>query len=246
MSTVKPAKPAQSLVKSADMRRTRLPNPIATLAAFAVLAAAGALLPRWLVLQRFGQHIVPPEEAPEADIAIVFGAGLYRSGRPSAVLADRVATAVELFQSGQAQRLLMSGSMTSEGYDEPGAMRELAISLGVPAEAIVLDRDGVRTYATCWRARHLFGFDRALLVTQRYHLPRALVICDSLGLETTGVAADRRHYRAEMVWRLREVPATWVALWEAYVRPPDTQTLMSQPLDVYAQRSEGDASAIIR
>jgi len=117
--------------------------------------------------------------------------------------------------------LLMSGSDASRHGDETEAMRTLALQMGVPPEAIVLDPGGHRTYATCERARNVFGVREALLVTQDYHLPRALATCRSLGIDAVGAAADLHSYgrRSQAYWRLREVPASFVAVWESFLRP---------------------------
>lgn len=183
-----------------------------------LLVPIGALLlPRGYVVLRYAGHIHEVGEAPPRPVAIVFGAGLRRSGAPTPVLADRVAAAVDLYLSGRAGRLIFSGTARETGYDEPGAMRDLAISLGVPAEAIVLDRGGTRTRESCSRAHDLFGVKQALLVSQRYHLPRALTLCEAIGIQAEGASADLRRYslRARGYWELREIPATFVALWES-------------------------------
>jgi vancomycin permeability regulator SanA len=161
-------------------------------------------------------------EAPARPTAIVFGAGLWRDGSPTPVLRDRVATAVRLYQDGKAQQLLLSGGYTSAGYNEPEAMRQYALSLGVPDEAIVLDYAGQRTYDTCYRARHVFGVSQAILVTQGFHLPRAVYLCNALGLPAVGVASDLRQYRRRSIvyWNLREIPATLAALWDVHVARP--------------------------
>jgi len=127
-----------------------------------------------------------------AKVAIVFGAGLSKDGSASPVLRDRVETAANLYFAGKVEKLLMSGDNRFVDYNEPGAMLNYAISLGVPSEDIVLDYAGRRTYDTCYRAKHIFQIDEAILVTQRYHLPRALVTCNGLGLKSTGVAADQQ------------------------------------------------------
>ncbi len=111
------------------------------------------------------------EAAPKRSAVIVFGAGLWRDGSPTPVLRDRVATAARLYFAGKAEKLVMSGGNPTIDYDEPGAMRTYALSLGVPDEAIVLDYAGRRTYDTCYRARHIFGIQKATLVTQGFHLP---------------------------------------------------------------------------
>lgn len=177
--------------------------------------------PRLAVVARYGRMILAPQDAPPRPVAIVFGAGLRRDGCPTSVLADRVAAAAALYLSGMVERLLVSGSQGSRYGDEALAMRQLAVELGVPESAILVDSQGHRTYETCERARQVYGIRAAALVTQRYHLPRALAICRGLGIEADGVAADLHPYSARSLayWRLREVPATLVALWETYVRP---------------------------
>ena len=173
--------------------------------------------PRRLVERRFASSIVEISDAPHAPVGIVFGAGLGRDGEPTTVLYDRVATAAQLYSDGKVDALLISGHETAEGYSEPQAMRNLAESLGVPAEAIVTDGLGARTFKTCERALSTYGIGRALLITQNYHLPRALVICEGLGMEAVGVSADLRPYSRLQYWETREIPATLVALLEILI-----------------------------
>lgn len=179
-------------------------------------------LARGIVLAKTAQWIYRPEEVTADRVAIVFGAGLQGDGRPSPVLRDRVKTAAELFFSGKVEKLLMSGAIRFLSYNEPGAMREYALTLGVPEEAIVLDYAGRRTYDTCYRAKEIFRLESAILVTQRYHLPRALYICQQLGLLAEGVTADLRRYQRGpyIFWNLREVFASAVALWEVHLTHP--------------------------
>jgi vancomycin permeability regulator SanA len=152
----------------------------------------------------------------------VFGAGLWRDGSPTPVLRDRVATAADLYFDGKVEKLLMSGDNRFESYNEPAAMREYALLLGIPDDAIVLDYAGRRTYDTCYRARDIFKVKQAILVTQRFHLPRALYICNVLGLQSIGVTADRRDYRESslLYWNIRELPAALVAVWEVHISKP--------------------------
>jgi vancomycin permeability regulator SanA len=188
-----------------------------------ILGAIAALLALWapkrIVERRFVDSIVDIADAPHAPVGIVFGAGLRRDGGPTTVLYDRVAAAAQLFSEGKVDSLLLSGYETLEGYSEPSAMREVAESLGVPSEAIVTDGLGTRTFTTCERAISTFGIERALLITQDYHLPRALAICDGLGIDAVGVSADLRPYspRALQYWETREILATLVALVEIFI-----------------------------
>lgn len=160
--------------------------------------------------------------APAAKAAIVFGAGLQKDGTPSPVLKDRVSAAVQLYQTGKVEKILMSGDNRFEDYNEPASMKTYAVSLGVPEEDIVLDYAGRRTYDTCYRAKEIFGLDQALLVTQQFHLPRAIFTCTGMGVEVNGVIADLRDYHdhAERYWNIREIPATLVAVWQVWVSKP--------------------------
>jgi SanA protein len=162
------------------------------------------------------------DNSPTSKVAIVFGAGLQWDGSPSPVLRDRVETAAKLYFSGKVQKLLLSGDNRFIDYNEPGAMRAYAISLGVPEKDIVLDYAGRRTYDTCYRAKYIFGVDEAILVTQTYHLPRALFTCNGVGLKSVGVSADRRTYSrtSTLIWNIRELPASLVALWQVWISHP--------------------------
>jgi vancomycin permeability regulator SanA len=155
-------------------------------------------------------------------VAIIFGAGLRRDATPTAILRDRVETGAQLFFGGKVQKLLMSGDNSEEYYNEPEAMRRYAMALGVPDQAIVLDYAGRRTYDTCYRAKSIFGVDDVLLVTQKFHLPRALYVCNSLGVQATGVEARNMNYRqfSLFVWNFREQLATLAAFFDLYVDKP--------------------------
>lgn len=177
-------------------------------------------LPRLILSLRYANHIHTLKSAPVMPTAVVFGAGLSRDGQPSTVLADRVATAAALYHQGKVSRILMSGTVRGSDYDEPSAMRSLALKIGVPAEDILVDSGGNRTLYTCLRARQIFGVEQALLISQQFHLPRALVICDASGVSAMGVAADLHPYRFQFFWELREIPATLRAIWDAYFHKP--------------------------
>jgi SanA protein len=173
----------------------------------ALVAAALPLGLRWWVDRRYSRLIYPLDDVPPRAVAIVFGAGITADGRPQAALADRVWTATELYRAGKVRKLLMSGDNRFVDYNEPGAMRRYAMAQGVPDEDIVLDYAGRRTYDTCYRAGYIFGVKEAVLVTQWFHLDRALYTCDKLGIDAVGVAADRREYRLARFWWWRELAA---------------------------------------
>jgi vancomycin permeability regulator SanA len=159
---------------------------------------------------------------PSRRVAIVFGAGLWRNGTATPVLIDRVTTAANLYSTGKVEKLLMSGDNRFVDYNEPAVMRELALSLGVPDVAIVLDYAGRRTYDSCYRAKAIFGVTEAILVTQAFHLPRAIYLCNQLGVDSVGVEADLRVYRKSslLYWNARELLATVSALWDVNIGHP--------------------------
>ncbi len=202
-----------------------------------ILAACIFVAPRLIPGLFAWQRIVEPEQVANQQVAVVFGAGLWRDGSPTPVLEDRVKTAAALFFAGKVKKLLMSGTTTNY-YNEPKAMRNYAMSLGIPNDAIVQDYGGLRTYDTCYRALHVYGVDQAILVTQAFHLPRALFLCNALGLDAQGVAADMREYRkrSRLWWNLRELPATLVALWEVYVQPP--QLVIGEPQPIFPREAQ--------
>ena len=174
--------------------------------------------------------------APEEPIAIVFGAGVYSDGRLSQVLADRVQTGVDLYTSGKVRKLLMTGDNRFEWYNEPGAMGKYAIERGVPAEDIVYDYAGRRTYDSCYRARHIFGIQQAILVTQEYHLPRALYIAHKMGIDVVGVPADRRSYSMIERFKARELLALAAAWWDTHLTHP--VPVMGDPIEIHYAQSE--------
>ncbi len=183
-----------------------------SLLAFALLLLT---LPRWLLQRQLEARISTVNGAPAASYALVLGAGLRRDGSPTAVLSDRVATAVELYHAGKARTLIMSGAASDRGDVEAEAMARMAMRMGVPASALILDRAGDRTLSSCINAAKQSGTSRLIIVTQRFHLPRALLLCEALGIQAHGVEADRRTYRAEPFWKLREAAATLRAFWDA-------------------------------
>jgi SanA protein len=187
-----------------------------------ILGILTLILPRAITYAYSLNRIYQKDNAPSEKLAIVFGAGLRRDGTPTPILRDRVQTAADLYFSGKVEKILMSGDNRFEYYNEPGAMRQYALSLGVPDSAIALDYAGRRTYDTCYRAKAIFGATEALLVTQKFHLPRALFLCNALGLKSSGVEADNNRYRkiSLLIWNIREQIATIGAFFDVYWSNP--------------------------
>lgn len=193
-----------------------------TVTILGALGLLGVILPRIITGLYSLNKIYQKENAPGERVAVVFGAGLRRDGTPTAILRDRVETAADLFFQGKVEKILMSGDNRFIEYNEPGAMRQYALVLGVPDDAIVLDYAGRRTYDTCYRAKAIFGVQKALLVTQKFHLPRALFLCNALGLEAAGVEARNRRYwpSSLLIWNIREQLATIGAFLDVYISNP--------------------------
>ncbi len=141
------------------------------------------------------------------DCVLVLGAGVRPDGSPSHMLADRVETGLEAYFDGLAPVLLMSGDHGKEDYDEVGCMLSLALEAGVPAEDVFLDHAGFSTYESILRAKEVFGAESVVIVTQGYHLHRALYVAEKLGMEAVGIAADRRTYGGQLMRDMREVVA---------------------------------------
>ena len=160
---------------------------------------------------------IPIESPPR--VAIVLGAKVWENGEPSNALYDRVVTAVELYRAGRVKKILMSGDNPTENYDEPAAMKATALKLGVPESDIVLDFAGRRTYDTCHRAKEIFEVRRAIVVTQEFHQPRAIYLCNNLGVDSIGITANRRKYEGERYWAFREFFSTASAWFEMNFLP---------------------------
>jgi SanA protein len=193
------------------------------------------LVPRLVTGLYARGRVYTSSDVPTRRVAIVFGAGLWRNGSPTPVLADRVTTAANLYLAGKVEKLLMSGDNRFVEYNEPEAMRQLALSLGVPDNAIVLDYAGRRSYDTCYRAKTIFKVDQAILVTQAFHMPRAIYLCNHLGVDSIGVTSDVQYYRksTRLYWNMRELSATLAALWDVHLGHPIP--VLGDPLPIFPE-----------
>jgi SanA protein len=190
---------------------------------------------RRTVRSYYAGRINTPSSAPSEQVAIVFGAAVYGNGRLSSVLRDRMETAITLYQSEKINKILVSGDNSFDDYNEPGAMMAYAIERGIPPEDIQPDYGGRRTYDTCYRAREIFQLDSAILVTQEFHLPRALFTCRLLGIEAIGVSADLRSYRGARWYEIRETAATLNALWDVIRQNPPA--VLGEPIPFLTTQS---------
>lgn len=214
----------KAAIKNKDLSGITLPSAPKKAMALMIIFFAALLLFPWLwretVKLYYSSQIYTVESAKPARVAVVFGAAVYRDGRLSSVLRDRMDTAVSLYMAGKVDKLLVSGDNREDHYNEPGAMMAYAISRGVDEEDIQPDYAGLRTYDTCYRARHIFEVKQAVLVTQAFHLPRAIFTCRQLGMDVTGIEADQRPYRGARWYEFRETIATTRALWDVVRREP--------------------------
>lgn len=164
-----------------------------------------------------------PENVPTERVAIVFGAGILPDGSPTPMLADRVQAAVDLYKQGRVSKLLMTGDNSRIDYNEVAVMQKYASDRGVPVKDITLDYAGFSTYESCYRAKEIFGVEQAILITQQFHLPRAVYTCNQLGVNAIGLGTPDWEWYGEEVMRkytMREMLATVKALWEVKIARP--------------------------
>jgi vancomycin permeability regulator SanA len=186
-----------------------------------MVVSVTGLLPQAWVYASTSDRVIEIEDAPAAPVAIVFGAGLRPDGEPTQWLSHRLDAGAELYRSGRVRALLVTGDNSGPSYNEPGAMREYLIDEGVPARRIVTDDAGFNTWDSCARARTVFGVTEALLVSQDFHIPRVVALCEAAGIDGWGVSVPE--------WRslfssFREIAAAGTAAWQVISTPPPTST----------------------
>lgn len=155
----------------------------------------------------------------DADCILVLGCGVCEDGTPSLMLRDRLDMGIALYEAGAAKKLLMSGDHGREEYDEVNTMKAYALERGVPSEDIFMDHAGFSTYDSMYRARDVFCAKKVLIVTQPYHLPRALYVAERLGLDAYGVAALDVSYRGQQYREFREMLARVKDFCTAWIQP---------------------------
>ena len=179
------------------------------LASAALLLAAAVFVPNFIVVNKTKNNIITAEAAKklsDTDCAVILGAGV-RDGKPTPMLRDRLLTGIELYKSGAVKKLVMSGDHGSEDYDEVNIMKSFAMDSGVPDGDIFMDHAGFSTYESMYRAKEIFKAEKILIVTQDYHLYRAIYDARALGLEAYGVASNPRSYGGQLYRDIREILA---------------------------------------
>ncbi|MEU9445574.1 ElyC/SanA/YdcF family protein [Streptomyces sp. NPDC048304] len=206
------------------IRRPRLPRTRTGQRRLVQAVMAGcvlALLPAtWLFLSTEGR-LRTAADVPRAPVAVVFGAGLWH-GEPSPYLAHRLDAAARLYRQGRVKVLLVTGDNSRKDYDEPDAMRAYLTRHGVPGDRIVGDYAGFDTWDSCVRARKVFGVDRAVLVSQGFHIRRAVALCEAAGVDSYGVGVDEAHDTTWYYGGTREVFAAGKALLDTVFHPDPT------------------------
>lgn len=192
------------------MKRIWLRRTVIVLAVLCVLALSLSLGLSAYVCRRAQPYLMDAEEAPDmtgVDCILVLGCGVRPDGTPSLMLRDRLNMGLTLYQSGAAPKLLMSGDHSRADYDEVNAMKDYAMAAGIPSEDVFMDHAGLSTYESMYRARDVFCAEKILIVSQGYHLYRAVYDARALGLDAYGVAAEDISYGGQFLRDLREILA---------------------------------------
>ena len=214
---------------------------IAVCGVLCLLGAAAALAVNGAVRHRAGAFLLTPEQAAQledVDCILVLGCGVRPDGSPSLMLRDRLDMGLQLYESGAAPKLLMSGDHGRADYDEVNAMKDYALDLGVPSRDVFQDHAGFSTYESMYRARDVFCAGKVIIVSQRYHLYRAVYDARALGLDAWGVAAEDVAYAGQLLREAREILARGKDFFYCLFRP--LPTFLGEPIPV---SGDGDLSS---
>lgn len=198
-----------------------------------IVISVCALGINYYVIAATKDKILTPEEAAslQADCILVLGAGVHPDGTPSNMLEDRLLEGIALYNAQASDRLLMSGDHGRVSYDEVNIMKDFAIERGIPSSHIFMDHAGFSTYESIYRAKDIFQAKKVILVSQRYHLYRALYIADRLGLEAYAVGSDPRTYRGQAKRDIREILARNKDVMTCIIKPKPTYLGDAIPVD---------------
>lgn len=171
-------------------------------------------------IERNTQHLIYDDISlvPPAETVIVLGASVHSDGKLSAILQDRVETAINLYRNNKVKRFLVTGDHINDDYNEVNAMKNYLIARGIPENQILLDHAGLDTYDSMYRSHAVFGVQNAIVVTQKFHLPRTIFIAKGLDLSYTGFAARSNSYRTTNKIERRELFANFKALYEVLLK----------------------------
>ena len=187
------------------------------------LIVIGAITINYIVVQKTKTQIVEIDDLDDADCILILGAYVRPSGEPSAMLRDRLEKGYEVFEAHKAPKFLLSGDHGQKFYDEVNIMREYIEAKGVDKELIFMDHAGFSTYESLYRARAIFEAHKVIIITQEYHLPRALYTAHKMGIEAQGVPAEKINYRGMTRYKGREMLARVKDfMWVNIIRPKPT------------------------
>lgn len=209
----------------AHTRKHRLVKAVLGIIISLIVLVIGVAAVTNLVAVKAGEAKIVTErvaQSHEADCIVVLGASVRADGTPSWILQDRLDVAISLYKVGVAPKIIMSGDNGTASYNEVLAMKNYAIAQGVPSEDVFCDHAGFSTYESMYRAQKVFGVDRMVVVTQTYHLYRALYIGNALGMDVVGVASDLRQYQNQTQYDMREVLARTKDFFKTAFRAPAT------------------------
>ncbi|NBJ16504.1 MAG: hypothetical protein FNP40_13275 [Dehalobacter sp. 4CP] len=204
--------------------RIRIKVLIGSLLAITVILLGSMLMINNYVERVGTKYIGDVDHVPEVDAILVLGAYVFPDGTASSMLADRLTVGYELYQQGKAPKILVSGDHGRTDYDEVNAMKRFLLEKGVKGQNVFMDHAGFSTYESLYRARDIFLAKKVIIVTQEYHLKRAVFVARSLGLEAYGVASDRHDYGQAMAYyQIREIAArNKDFLWTKIIKPKPT------------------------
>ena len=218
--------------KKQNNKRRGLSRVLNLILILAVLAVLFVLIVNAVMVITTEGDIYGTDNVPvdDYDCILVLGAGIHKDGSPSDMLADRLITSVKLWNNGVSPVILMSGDHGREEYDEVNNMKMYAVSKGVASDAVFLDHAGFSTYDSLYRAKDVFGAKKVVIVTQKYHLYRALSIARSLGLDAVGVSADLHSYAGQEIREVREVLARTKDIFSTWIKP--LPKYLGDPIDL--------------
>lgn len=179
------------------------------------------IFPRILIIKQYKKNIVDINSDIHEEVGIVFGASVYSDFTPSLILKDRLDTAITLYEQHKISKILVSGDNHIEKYNEPTTMATYLEAHGIPKKDIIIDYAGLRTYDTCKRAHDIFQINSAVLITQQFHLPRALFLCNHLGVKSIGVPTTQNNLHVKAINYFREFLATDYAFINVYIYAPE-------------------------
>ncbi|SCG82774.1 putative protein ygjQ [Proteiniborus sp. DW1] len=218
--------------KAIENKKIKLKNILLLLILVSILVLISILAINTYVKSSVKDKIITVDDAStlDADCILVLGAGVWGNNRPSPMLEDRLLQGIELYEKGASDRLLMSGDHGRKEYDEVNVMKGFAIDRGIPSEHIFMDHAGFSTYESLYRSRDIFKANKIIIVTQKYHMYRALYIAEKLGIEAYGVTSDPRQYVGQESRELREILARVKDFVNCILKPEPTYLGDSIPI----------------